>query len=131
MRELLIAHLKTLSLGTVNVSEELPWSKDGSPLYLKNYKRIYVDRPVIAQDSIINTLAGASIVNQTTTITAYLVVDAKNQPTNMSSIISSLVSARGEIQTANQHSRTCGVSQDYEGDALVTIFEYNFIELIS
>lgn len=130
MREELIAYLKTLNFGTIAVSDELPWSKDGDPLYLKNFKRIYVDRPLITQDAAINTLAGASIVNQTTTLTAYLTVDAKNQPSNLATIISSMTQARGEIQSANQHSRTCQVSQSYQGDALVTEFEYNFIELI-
>jgi len=131
MRELLVAYLKTLSLGTIGVSDELPWTKDGDPLYIKNYKKIYVDRPLITQDALINTLAGSSIVNQTTAVTAYLTVDAKNQPSNLAQVISDLTAARGEIQTANQHSRTCSVTQEYQGDALVATFEYSFIELLT
>lgn len=131
MREDLIAYLKTLNFGTVAVSDELPWTKDGDPLYLKNFKRIYVDRPVITQEAAINTLAGDSIVNQTTAISAYLTVDAKNQPSNLATIISAMIGARGEIQTSNQHSRTCNAVQQYQGDSLVVSFEYNFIELLT
>ena len=131
MRDELITYLKTLNFGTISVSDELPYTKDAEPLYLKNYKKIYVDRPLLSQDAVINTLAGSSIVNQTTAVTAYLTVDAKNQPSNLAQVISELTAARGEIQTANQHSRTCSVTQDYQGDALVTTFEYNFIELLT
>ena len=131
MRELLIAYLKTLNLGTINISEELPWAKDGDPLYLKNYKRIYIDRPQLNQDSVINTLGGDSIVNMTTTLTAYLTVDAKNQPSNLSSVIADMLGARNAVQSENQHSRTCNISQEYQGDALITTFEYNFIELLT
>lgn len=131
MREELIAYFKTLSLGTISVTEELPWTKDGEALYLKNYKRIYVDRPTLSQEGVINTLGGASLVNQITTVSAYLVVDAKNQPSNLSAVITSLVGARGEITKAKRLSRTCNLNQTYEGDALVLEFEYSFIELLT
>lgn len=35
MRDELITYLKTQSLGTVAVSTEVPYGKDGEPLYLK------------------------------------------------------------------------------------------------
>ena len=131
MRDELITHLKTLNLGTVKVSEELPFNKDGEPLYLKNFKSIYVDRPTLNQEGVINTLDGASLVNQETIVTAYLTVDAKNQPSNMDTIVSALRTAKGNVTTDARINRTVSVTQSYEGDALVTEFEYRFVELLT
>lgn len=131
MRDELIAHLKTLSLGTVKVSEELPYSKDGDPLYLKNFKSIYIDRPTLNQEGVINTLDGASLVNQETIVTAYLTVDAKNQPSNLSDVIAYMRSAKAAVTTTSRINRTVSIAQEYQGDALVTVFEYRFIELLT
>lgn len=131
IRDDLITYLNTQSLGTINVSNELPWTKDGVPLYLNNFKYIYVDRPTLEQEGAINTLDGDCIVNQTTTMTAYLVVDAKNQPTNFSTVLSTMQTARNQVNVSAKTSRTCSVSQEYEGDALITEFEYRFIETLT
>lgn len=131
MRDELITHLKTLNLGTVKVSEELPFNKDGEPLYLKNFKSIYVDRPTLNQEGVINTLDGSSLVNQETIVAAYLTVDAKNQPSNMDAIVSAMRTAKGNVTTDNHINRTVSVSQQYSGDALVTVFEYRFTELLT
>ena len=131
MRADLIAYLKTQSLGTVSVTEETPWTKDGEPLYLKNFKRIYIDREQIAQEPLFNTLDGSSLVNQTTTLIAYLVIDAKNPLVNYETIVSSMKAARNSVSPSSKLDRTVAVAKSYEGDALVTEFTFEFRQLIT
>jgi hypothetical protein len=131
MRDELITYLKTLDFGTISVSDELPYTKDAAPLYLSNYKKIYVDRPLLSQESVLNTFGGNGFVNQTTTITAYLVLDAKTTVSNYNSIISQMQAAKNAISNDGRISRTCSISQSYEVDALVTEFTFSFIELLT
>jgi hypothetical protein len=130
MRELLIAYLKTQSLGTVAVSDELPWTKDGDPLYLKNFKRIYLAKEQTAQEPLFNTLQGASVVNETQTMSAYLVVDAKNPLTNYDDIVDIMRSARNQVEPEAKLDRTVSVSTTVEGDALVSEFTFEFRQVI-
>lgn len=128
MRDALITYLKTQSatLKTVAVSDELPWSKDGEPLYLKNFKRIYVDREQTAQEPLFNTLQGASIVNETTTVTAYLVVDAKNPLSNYDAIIDLMRGARNQVEPQAKLDRIVNVTKTFEGDAQLAEFVFEF-----
>jgi len=128
MRTALINYLKTQSatLKTVAVTDELPWTKDGEPLYLKNFKRIYVDRENTAQEPLFNTLQGASIVNETTTVTAYLVVDAKNPLTNYDAIIDLMRGARNQVAPEEKLDRTVSVTKTLEGDAQLAEFVFEF-----
>ena len=128
MRDALITYLKSQSatLKTVAVSDELPWSKDGEPLYLKNFKRIYVDREQTAQEPLFNTLQGASIVNETTTVTAYLVVDAKNPLSNYDAIIDLMRGARNQVEPQAKLDRIVNVTKTFEGDAQLAEFVFEF-----
>jgi hypothetical protein len=120
MREEIIAYLKTqtATLKPVAVSDELPWSKDGEPLYLKNFKRIYVAKESTAQEPLINTLQGASIVNETTSVTAYLTVDAKNPLSNYDEIVNLMKSLKSQISPQEKLDRTVAVTSSIDGDSL-------------
>lgn len=128
MRNSLIAYLKTQSatLNTVSVADELPWTKDGEPLYQKNFKKIYVDRENTAQDTLFNTLQGATIVNETTTVTAYLVVDAKNPLSNYDEIINLMRGARNQVEPEAKLDRIVNVTLTLEGDAQLAEFVFEF-----
>lgn len=132
MREELLAYLKTqtATLKPVVVSDELPWTKDGEPLYLKNFKRIYVAKESTAQDPLINTLQGASIVNQTTTVQAYLVVDAKNPLSNYDEIVTLMRQARNQVSPEERLDRTVTVTASLEGDSQLTEFTFEFRQVI-
>ena len=132
MRDELIAYLKTESqvLKPVVVSDELPWSKDGSPLYLKNFKRIYVDREQTAQESVFNTLDGSGVVNETTTVVAYLVVDAKNPLANYDSTVDLMRNARNLVNPEERLDRTVTVVKTFDADAQVTEFTFEFRKIL-
>lgn len=129
MRNDIIAYLKTQSLGTVGISAELPWSKDNEGLYLKNFKKIYVDQDQTIQEPLFNTMDGGSIVSQTTTVVAYLTVDAKTPLVNYDAIVSLMVNARNMVAIDSKLDRTVSVAKNYEGDAIVTEFTFEFREI--
>jgi len=116
------------------VSTELPYDSSGTPLYLNNFKKIYVDRPQTLQEPLIDVLnhtssGGGGVVSETTTVTAYVVTDAKTLPTNYDTMVSSLKNARFAT-SSDKTQRTTTVATSFEGDALVTEFNFNFYKVI-
>lgn len=134
MRDELIAYLKTSAVVStikpVVVSDELPWTKDGSPLYIKNFKRIYVDREQTAQESVFNTLNGGGVVNETTTVVAYLTVDAKNPLANYDDIVDLMRSARNQVTPQERLDRVVTINKSFEGDAQITEFTFEFRKIL-
>jgi hypothetical protein len=129
MRDELITYLKSAKLGTVTVTNELPYDKDGNALYLKNFKKIYVGKDTLVQNPVINTLDGGSIVNQVTTTNVWFTTDAKTSLVNYSSIIAILKDAR---HIDNRfHDRTVSISETFDGDAMITEATFNLKELIT
>jgi len=60
-----------------SVSSELPFISGGIALYDKNMNTVYVDEQEIAVVELYDTLDGNDIYETTTTINAYLSIDAK------------------------------------------------------
>jgi hypothetical protein len=133
MRDELLAYLKTQNFGTVKVASELPFgTKAGTePLYLKNFKYIYVDQDQTTQEPLFNTMDGGSIVTQLTKVTAYLTLDAKTPLVNYDTIVSTITAARNLISINGKIDRTVAVAKNYEGDAIVTEFTFEFKEIIT
>ena len=129
MRNELVTYIRSQSLGTVSVSNEFPFSKDGEPLYLKNFKKIYIDHEQTSQDPLFNTMDGGSVVSETTTIAVYLTLDAKTPLVNYDAIVTQLQNARNMVALNSQLDRTVTVAKSYEGDAVVTEFTFGFREI--
>jgi hypothetical protein len=129
MRDELLAYLKSQKLGTVSVTDELPYDKDGNALYLKNFKKIYVGKDNSSQSPLINTLDGGSIVEQVITTNVWLTLDAKTSLVNYHTIIALLRDAR-HIDNRFQD-RTVDVSETYQGDAMVTEVKFSLKEIIT
>lgn len=130
MRDTILTYLGNLTLTNFSVSQELPWTASGEPLYLKNMKKIYVDRPQTAQEPLIETLDDRGLVNETTTVTVYVSTDAKTQPTDYDTMVSEVRSARLEDLTTGWRQRVTDVETSFEDDRLVTEFTFNFTKLI-
>jgi len=129
MREDLINYVKSLSLGSFTVSEELPRDESGLALYLKNPKKLYVDEDQVSQQPIIQTLSGFNIHDESTTVSLYFTADAKTLPANYSSLVNSLKLGRNIQPTVGYTNRTVEVQTEFDADMLVTRIDYTFSKI--
>jgi hypothetical protein len=130
MRTEILDYFKANKVNGYTLTQELPWDSSGEALYLKNFKYIYVDSDQIAQEPLIDVLNGAGIVNEITTVRAYITTDAKNQPSNYATMVSTFMNARLDTDIAGVTQRATQVSTEFVGDAQVTQFDFSFRELI-
>jgi hypothetical protein len=126
-----IKALGSATLGTFSLSAELPFDASGTPLYLKNFKKIYVDVDQISQDATLATLNGATWVDETTTVRAYFVTDAKQLPSNYETLVDAIKETRLTSDITGVTKRRCQVSTRFEADALVTEFEFSFTKQLN
>jgi hypothetical protein len=130
MRTEILDYFKANKVNGYTLTQELPWDTQGNPLYLKNFKYIYVDSDQIAQEPLIDVLNGTGIVNEITTVRTYITTDAKNQPSNYATMVSTFMNARLDTDITGVTQRATQVSTEFIGDAQVTQFEFSFRELI-
>jgi len=130
MRTTVLDYLNSQTFTNFSTSSELPWTSSGQPLYLKNLKKLYVDRPQTVQEPLIDTLDGNGITNEVTTVTVYVSTDAKTLPTDYDTMLSTVKGARLEDLTTGWRQRVTTVATSFEGDILVTEFTFNFTKLI-
>ena len=128
MRQTVVDYINTLSLGSFILSQELPWTDSGTPLYLKNVKRIYVDNTVYAKEPLIQTFDG-SIDSDVSTVRIYFSADAKQIPSNYDDVISDLRAVKNITLSDGTYRREVTVDTAFENDLLVTELEYRFTKL--
>jgi hypothetical protein len=94
--ELLSAITQSVStLTQFAVSQELPWSQNGTPLFRKNMKKIYVDTPVKEQTTAIAVFSnGTDVYDNTFTTQVYVATDAKNPPSQLNALIDRILVAK-------------------------------------
>jgi hypothetical protein len=113
----------TSTLTQFAVSLELPWEQNGQPLFRKNMKKIYVDRDILEETTLLPTLDNTDVMQNDLTVTAYLAVDAKNTPSQLDNAISKILGAKDSISLVN-----FGFESDYtvdkDEDVLVYTFEF-------
>lgn len=123
MRQEVLDYIKTLDIGNLAISTDLPFDDSGVPLYLKNVKRVYVDSPTTETETFAQTLGGHSYSNETTSIQIYFAVDAKNILVNYDDIVSTLKTV-AEITTINGiNRREVDVATEYVNDILVATLD--------
>lgn len=129
MRQEVIDYIQTLNLGTFIVSSEVPWDENGTPLYLKNLKKIYVGITEYTIDPVIITLGGVNITRDTAAVKVYLANDAKQMPPNYDDVVQQLISAKNINTTTGFNQRECSVQTEFNVDKLVTVVEIKFIKI--
>jgi len=129
MRDEIRTYIGTLNLGGFLLSQEVPWSENGNPLYLKNPKRIYVDVDQIDTEPFIQTLGAVTISNQVNVVRLIFSTDAKQVPSNYGDIVESLRKGKDISTIKGVNRRECSVSTSFENDMLVTELEYRFTKL--
>ena len=110
------------------VSDELPFTASGDELHIKNKKTVYVNEGTQERIQLYRTLDQGSVYATETIVGAFLTVDAKNQPSNIDTVITSILDAKDVISGA-QILESIAVS-DIEEDYITYSFEYTVTKLI-
>jgi hypothetical protein len=129
MREDILSYIKTLSLGSFTVSDELPRDDSGIALYLKNPKKLYVDIGQVEATPLIQTLSGFDVHTESTTVSVYFTADAKTLPANYSSLTQSLKLGKDIQQAKGFNNRSVDVQTEYDADMLITRIDYTFSKI--
>ncbi len=118
------------TLTQFSVSQEIPWSESGNPLYLKNKKKVYVDKERREESTLISCLDGQDIYQDDLITEVYVSVDAKNPPSQLDTVISRILGAKSSTGITN-----FGVESDYtldkQEDVLVYTFEFRMNTITS
>ena len=132
MRTELLAAITTATstLTQFAVAQELPWEQNGTPLYRKNMKKIYVDEERLEQTTMFATLSGPEVYQNDLITEVFLAVDAKNPPSQLDSAIAKILSAKSNTGIIN-----FGVESDYtvdkQEDVMIYTFEFRMNQAIS
>ena len=126
MRTEILDYLKALKLKNYNVSDELPFSNSGTVMYTKNVKRIYVDLEQISNEPFITLFGDYNIDSEIHSVRLYFSTDAKQLPSDYSTVISQIRAAKNVATTERFHRREVTNSTSFENDLMVTEFEFRF-----
>lgn len=131
IRDTLLANVTTALSGTsIGVSSELPFESGQLPLYEKNMKKFYLAEENQNISTLFNTLGGThscEVYQTESTLNGYISVDAKNQPSDITSVISSVLKSR--LSVGNVFIKECEVSTEIENDKHLYTFEYRFVKI--
>jgi hypothetical protein len=124
MRTELLAYLSTAtSTLAVKTVSELPWNTAGEPLYLKNMKKFYLDQNQVEQTTLIPVIYGDDVFQNDLVVKGYFAVDAKNEPANLATAITTILSAKDQISVNN-----FGAESDYtteiQDDVIIYTVEF-------
>jgi len=111
----------TSTLTQFAVSTELPWEQNGIPLFRKNMKKIYVNREIQEQTTLIPVLDGNEVFQNDLITEVYLAVDAKNPPSQLDSAITAILSCKSKTGVVN-----FGNESDYTVDKQEDVLTYTF-----
>jgi hypothetical protein len=106
------------------ISSELPYSTADTPLYLKNLRTVYVDELQEDVTELFNCLDNNDVMQTETTCTVYLATDAKNQPTDIDTLVANIQLARNGVTAATKSSE---VTTELDADVITYNIEFNFI----
>lgn len=106
------------------VSSELPFDSGGNPLYEKNKRTVYLDEQEDSKVQLYRTLDQGDVYQTVSIVPAYLVTDAKNQPSDINSVITAILDAKDAITGTQINEAT--YETEIEDDYITYTFEYTF-----
>ena len=128
VRDTLLANLAiTLANTNVSTSSELPFTSAGVALYDKNMKKLYLDVDKNNRTELFSTLDNNDVWQQEIIVNGYLTVDAKNQPTDIETVVDAVVNSR--LSVANCYLKECAVTNEYAEDRNTYTFEFRFLTI--
>ena len=125
MRAQLLATITTAisTLTQFGVSQELPWSQNAQPLYLKNLKKIYVDKERNEEGVLIPLLNADDIYEDVVVAEVYVAMDAKNPPSQLDTLITKILGAKTGLGS-QYYGQESDYSQEKQEDVLIYTFEF-------
>jgi hypothetical protein len=129
MRTELLDYIKALKFKNFNVSDELPFGSAGAILYVKNIKRIYADLVQYSNEPFITLFGNYNIDSEIHSVRLYFSTDAKQLPSDYSSVVSSIRAAKDVPTTEKYFRRDVTSSTSFENDLMITEFEFRFTKL--
>jgi hypothetical protein len=114
----------TTAISTVTqfaVSQELPWEQNGTPLFQKNLKKVYVDQTTQDQTTLIPTLNGGEVFQNDLITNVYVACDAKNPPSQLNLLITKILGAKDTTGVVN-----FGTESDYTFEKTEDVLIYTF-----
>lgn len=129
MRQELLDYIGDQNLGSFILSQELPFTSSGTPLYVKNPKRIYVDRTQYTTEPIVLTLDGLNVSNEIASVRVYFSADAKQLPPSYDDALTSLRAGKDAQNITGYQRRECLVNTTFEEDLMITELEFRFTKL--
>jgi hypothetical protein len=124
MRAELLSYLLTATSSTViKTVSELPWNTAGEPLYLKNMKKFYLDEDQVEQTTLIPVIFGNDVFQNDLTVRGYFAVDAKNQPANLGTAITTILSAKDNTGLVNFGSES-DYTTEIQDDVIIYTVEF-------
>lgn len=131
MRTEIIDYISGLDLGNYFLTTDVPWQESGTPLYLKNLKRIYVDATEYSVENFLQTLDGLSLQTDVISVRVFFASDAKQLPANYDELVTALRSVRAITPPEGVTARSVSVSTELQNDVLITELEYTFTKLLT
>ena len=113
----------TSTLTQFAVSQELPWEQNGSALYRKNMKKIYVDKDYKEENIMIPTLDRRNVLQDDLIANVYLAVDAKNPPSQLDSVVTKILGCKDQTGIVNFVAES-DYTVDKQEDVLIYTFEF-------
>lgn len=126
MRQAIYNYIGGLDLGSFRLATNLPYVKNGEPLQFSNKKHIYVDTDQQYQTPAVNTFGTTATVDELTTVSCYMVCDAKQLPADYDAVVERVRGARLAAATEGYIQRTVKTVSSYKEDDLVTTWEFSF-----
>lgn len=128
IRDTILANVTTaLSGSSIGISSELPWVTGATPLYEKNMKKFYLSEATTNITELLPTLDRNDVFQKETLLTGYITVDAKNQPSDIASVVSKVLLSRQSV--SNTFVNECNAVSDIDDDRITYTFEYKFVEI--
>jgi hypothetical protein len=113
----------TSTLTQFTVVQELPWEQNGTPLFRKNMKKIYVDRDRNEETTLFAVFNGQDVYQDDLITEVYLAVDAKNPPSQLDSVVTKILGCKLTTNIINFGSEA-DYTIDKDEDVLIYTFEF-------
>jgi hypothetical protein len=112
----------TSTLTQFAVSQELPFTSAGDPLFTKNVKKIYVDNPQLEQSTVIYTFEKNNLDLNVYTYAVYFTVDAKNPPSQTQQVLQRILDCKNKTGRTSYDDES-DYTMEFQEDKLIYSIE--------